>query len=256
MSDTPRRDFDLPPAPERVADAVDEEFAFHIEQRRQQLIADGLSPAEADAEVRRRFGDVDGYRKEVARIDRRALRGQRRARFLGSLARESRRAARALWRDRGFSLVAVWTLAVGIAATLAMFAVLDSVVLRPLSYADADRLVAVLPPATVPGNGERRWGVSPGGYVHLREHARSIRQLGIYRNFSMTVLSGGDAELARIATASARTRRSSASCWRPPAGRTRSSVSPRQASRCRCPDPSPTPVTSAASASTSGCRCR
>lgn len=201
MSDAPRRDFDLPAAPERVADAVDEELRFHLEQRRAQLIADGLSPAEADAEVRRRFGDVDGYRKEVARIDRRALRGQRRARFVGSLARESRRAARALWRDRGFSLVATWTLAVGIAATLAMFAVLDSVVLRPLPYADADRLVAVLHPATVPGNGERRWGVSPGGYVHLREHARSIRQLGIYRNFSMTVLSGGDAELARIAMA-------------------------------------------------------
>lgn len=201
MSETPRRDFDLPAAPERVADAVDEEFAFHIEQRRQQLIADGLSPAEADAEVRRRFGDVDGYRKEVARIDRRALRGQRRARFLGSLARESQRAARALWRDRGFSLVAVWTLGVGIAATLAMFAVLDSVVLRPLPYPEPDRMVAVLHPATVPGSGERRWGVSPGGYIHLRQHARSIEQLGIYRNSSMTVLTGGDPDLARIATA-------------------------------------------------------
>lgn len=201
MSDSPRRDFALPAAPERVAEAVDEEFAFHLEQRRQQLIAEGMTAEQADAEVRRRFGDVDGYRREVARIDRRALREQRRARFLGSLWRETRRAARALWRDRAFSGVAIGTLGVGIAATLAMFAVLDGVVLRPLPYAEPDRLVAVLHPATVPGNGERRWGVSPGGYIHLREHARSIEQLGIYRNSSMTVLSGGDPELARIATA-------------------------------------------------------
>lgn len=202
MSDAPRRDFALPDAPERVDAAVQEEIAFHLEQRRQQLIAEGLTPAEAEAEVQRRFGNVESYSRETARIDRRALRGQRRARFVGTLWRETQRAARALLRERGFSAVAVGTLAVGIAATLTMFAVLDSVVLRPLPYAEPDRLVAVLHPATVPGSGERRWGLSPGGYVHLRAHARSIEQLGVYRNYSMTVLTGGDPELARIANAS------------------------------------------------------
>lgn len=201
MSETPRRDFALPAAPERVAAAVDEELAFHLEQRRQQLIDEGLTAEQADVEVRRRFGDLEGYRREVARIDHRVIRDRRRARFLGSLWREVQRAARALWRDRGFSGVAVGTLGVGIAATLAMFAVLDSVVLRPLAYLEPDRLVAVRHPATVPGSGERQWGISPGGYIHLRQHARSIEQMGIYRNFSLTVLSGGDAALARVAMA-------------------------------------------------------
>lgn len=198
MSNQPKRDFSLPAAAERVESVVDEELRFHIEERRAELLASGMSAEQAEAEVRRRFGDVTAYREEVAEIDRRTIRSQRRADFITTLLRESRRATRLFTRERGFATVAVGTLVVGLAAVVAMFAVLDAVVLKPLPYPEPDRLVALLHPATVPGSGERRWGLSPGGYIHLKQHARTLADVGIYRSGAITVTGGGDAELARV----------------------------------------------------------
>ena len=198
-SNDPRRDFALPPSAARVDAEVAEELRFHMEERRAELIASGLSPQEAEAEVRRRFGDADAYRRELREIDRATLRQERRADFVTSLMREARHSLRTLARDRIFTLVALTTLALGIGATAAMFAVLDAVVLRPLPYADADRLVAVTHPATVPGSGERRWGLSPGGYVHFARDAKTFERFGIYRTMGIVVTSGGDAELAQVA---------------------------------------------------------
>ena len=59
------------------------------------------------------------------------------------LSQDLRYGLRALRRDRGFSAVAILTLALGIGATTAIFSVLDAVVLRPLPYPDAERLAMV-----------------------------------------------------------------------------------------------------------------
>ena len=196
--DAPRRDFRLPPTPARLDAELDEELRFHMEGRREQLIAGGMSPEDAEREVLRRFGDLESYRREAREIDRRALRAQRRAAFVSSLWRETRRSARLLVRERSFTALTLATLALGLGATIAMFTVLDSVVLRPLPYADPGELVSVMHPASVPGSGERRWGISPGGYFHFRDHAKSFAAFGIYRHYDMTVMSGGETELARF----------------------------------------------------------
>jgi len=197
----PKRAFQLPDSPARIDANLDEELRFHIEERRDQLVAEGMSIAEADAEVRRRFGDYDAYRSETRRIDEVALREQSRAEFWQTLWREARHSARVLIRQRSFSLIAFATLALGLGATTAMFSVLDAVVLRPLPYHEADRLVSILHPATVPGSGERRWGVSPGGYFHFRDEAQTLTNVGIYRSFSMAVTNDEQAELTRFAMA-------------------------------------------------------
>lgn len=197
----PKRDFSLPPSRARIDAELRDEFAFHVEERRAELIAGGMSPAEAEAEVARRFGDIEHYRRTTRRIDEDTLRQSARAEFLGALWRETRHSVRVLRRQRAFSLVAFATLALGIGATTAMFAVLDAVLLRPLPYPEADRLVAVAHPATVPGSGERIWGISPGGYIHFARDSRTLEAFAIYRTFSTTVTSGGDAELARVADA-------------------------------------------------------
>src|SRR5687767_994239 len=59
------------------------------------------------------------------------------------LVQDLRYAARSLFRQPAFALTAILTLALGIAATTAMFSVVNAVVLRPLPYADPDRIVAV-----------------------------------------------------------------------------------------------------------------
>jgi predicted permease len=201
MTGPARRDFSLPDAPSRVDSSVDEEFRFHLEERRAQLIAEGMSEADAEREVQRRFGDLDAYRRETAAIDRRRFRSRQRAGFFSTLLRETKRAIRLLTHDRGFVTMTTGTLALGLGAVMAVFAVVDAVLLRPLPYPDPARIVAVRHPATVPGSGERIWGLSVGGYVHLREHARTLAQLGIYRTFSSTVQHADGAEVVRVASA-------------------------------------------------------
>lgn len=201
MNGPTRPNFSLPPSPERVESTVDDEFRFHLEERRAQLIAEGMSPDDADREVQRRFGDVASYRRETAAIDHRKVRAERRAGFIASLWRETRRALRLLTRDRGFASTAAITLGLGLGAVMATFVVVDAVLLQPLPYTEPDRIVAVRHPATVPGSGDRIWGLSQGGYIHLRDNATSLAQLGIYSASSFTVLFNGEAEVARVATA-------------------------------------------------------
>ena len=95
------------------------------------------------------------------------------------------------------SIVAILTLALGIGATTAIYTVLDSVALRPLPYSDAGQLVSVLHPATVPGNGESKWGMSAGGYFAFKGENRSFEDLGSCRASTVILCNGSDAELAQ-----------------------------------------------------------
>ncbi|HEX6966796.1 MAG TPA: ABC transporter permease [Gemmatimonadaceae bacterium] len=108
-----------------------------------------------------------------------------------SLHRELRLALRSLRRAPSFTIIALVTLSLGLGATTAIYSVLDSVVLRPLPYRDAGRLVAVLHPTTVPGNGESKWGMSAGGYFQFRALNHTLEDLGGYRT-SSAVLTGDD----------------------------------------------------------------
>jgi putative ABC transport system permease protein len=88
--------------------------------------------------------------------------------------------ARHLIRRPWFSIPAVLTLALGIAATGAIFTVLDAVVLRPLPYSEPDRLVRLQSP--VPGTGAGAvWGLSKAEHLYFQDHtASSFEALGLY----------------------------------------------------------------------------
>src|SRR5215831_9625788 len=62
---------------------------------------------------------------------------------LASMGSELRQAARALWRDRSFSITVILSLAVGIGANTAIFSLVNGVLLRPPAYRDPERLVSV-----------------------------------------------------------------------------------------------------------------
>ena len=197
---TPKRAFTLPTTSTRIDGELDDEFRFHIEERIEQFVAAGMSRADAEQEVARRFGDYERHRAIAKHIDEDTLHRRRRADRLRDLAREVRLAARALRRSPGFTIIALATLALGIGATTGMFSVLDAVVLRPLPYREAEQLVTVLHPATVPGSGERTWGVSPGGYFQFAEKNQSFSSFGIYRSASSTVTNDDVAEVVQTAT--------------------------------------------------------
>lgn len=123
--------------------------------------------------------------------------------LLTDLRRECAHAVRSLARSPGFTVVAFATLALGVGGATAIFTVLDTVLLKPLPYREPERLVTVLHPATVPGSGERLWGLSPGGYFALAERNRTLEQLALYRTSSFTVTNEGEAEVTSTALVTA-----------------------------------------------------
>lgn len=200
-----RRVFRLPESRERARRALDDELRFHLEGRIEELMAQGLSRADADAEARRRFGDLASHRDATLAIDDQIIQEHRRMDFLNTATRELRHAARSLARSRGFTVAAVLTLALGLGAATAIFTMLDAVVLRPLAFPNADRLVELTSP--VPKfKGDTLWGLARHEEYYFRDNSRAIEDIGVYQNTEVTV--GGDggdhpAERARAAMASA-----------------------------------------------------
>jgi putative ABC transport system permease protein len=90
--------------------------------------------------------------------------------WVENLIRDVSYGARNLLRDPAFTAVAVVVLALGIGANTAIFGVVNTVLLRPLEYRDADRLVTVLHN----GNGP----VAPANYVDWRDQSRSFEGMG------------------------------------------------------------------------------
>lgn len=194
-----RRVFRLPTSRERLARDVDDELRFHLEGRIEELIARGWQRDAAEAEARRRFGDYAAYRRQARDIDLTTHHQRRRMDILDAVRREMRQSVRALARTPAFSLVALATLALGIGATTSIFAVLDAIVLRPLPYPAAERLVSITHPVSGTAVTAGRWGVSPGGYFFFRREARTLAASGIYSTGTLSVRSSEGA--ARVQSA-------------------------------------------------------
>jgi putative ABC transport system permease protein len=211
MADDPgqgrKRALHLPSSKRRIDADLREEFRFHMEERIEQFVAGGMTRDQATAEVQRRFGDVETWHQLAKKIDEETMRQDRRFELFDAIRHETARSLRVLFKTPAFSLMALLTLALGIGATTSIFTVLDAVVLRPLPYRNSGELVSILHPATVPGSGERRWGLSTGGYVHFRNNNRTLSDMGMYRTNGIAVFghSGTEAhaEIVRVATVTA-----------------------------------------------------
>jgi putative ABC transport system permease protein len=128
--------------PDLAAD-VDDEVRFHIESHVETLIAEGMSPEAARAEVLRRFGDVRRVKRAVRAMDERHVRADRRAASWEALRQDVAYGVRSLRMTPAFSAIAVLTLALGIGANTAIFSVINGVLLRPLPFPHAERLARI-----------------------------------------------------------------------------------------------------------------
>jgi len=108
--------------------------------------------------------------------------------MLRDLIQDFRYAARLLRRSPGFTLVAVAALALGIGANTAIFTVVDTLLLRPLPYANPDRL-AVVWEHNLPRDRKNNV-VSPGNFIHWRELNQSFSELSAVSMSFRTTLTG------------------------------------------------------------------
>jgi putative ABC transport system permease protein len=169
-------------------EGVDEELRLHLELRTEQLIRSGLSPAAARAEAERRFGPLAESRRELERAARHREGRVRWRQWLDALGQDVRYSWRRLARSPGFTAVAVITLGLGIGANSAIFSVVNTVLLRPLPYAESDRLVGVFSVRTEPTV------MSGPDFMDIREQAGVFEGLAAYNMETRTLTGVGDSE--------------------------------------------------------------
>ncbi len=168
-------------ARQRPEGEFDEELATHLGLLTQKFLRQGLSPEEARDAARRQFGNVTLLRE--TRNDMLSFAPV--ATFLHDL----RYGARGLARSPGWTMVAVLTLTLGIGANVAIFSVVRPILLDPLPYPQADRLVA--PRTIFMREGVDRGSVSFADVVDWRNARAVFERVSVY-NPSSADLTGGD----------------------------------------------------------------
>ncbi len=119
---------------EKFNSELEEEMAFHREQREKELQSDGITPDAAQHAARRQFGNETRLREQSREVVAFSAEG---------VVQDSRFALRQLRKNPGFAVTAVLMLTLGIAACLALFAFIDAALIKPLPYKDPNRLVGV-----------------------------------------------------------------------------------------------------------------
>jgi putative ABC transport system permease protein len=179
--------------PAREAE-IAQELEQHLEDRFAELRAMGCSDEEARRAALDELQDAARMRQELAQVvaPRAALPppGTPPPHAFADWGQDIRYAVRTLWRSKGFSFVAVLTLAVGIGGAVAIFSAVYAVLYRPLPLSDADRLVV---PVSV--NAERdiqRGSVPFADYADWREQGDVFEAVAVFSPTQVD-LAGGDA---------------------------------------------------------------
>ena len=157
---------------------VDDELAFHIEQRVRDYTARGMSPEAARAAAIERLGDLTGVRQECTEMLAQDQLAERRRDWLDDLRQDIRFGVRSALRAPIFSLLAIITLALGVGANAAVFSAVKSVLLDALPFSDADRLVRIY--ARMADGSLERSSISAGITVDLAARQRSFSHVATF----------------------------------------------------------------------------
>jgi predicted permease len=164
-----------------------EELRSYLEIETAENIARGMSPQDARRAAHVKLGNMVGIREEIYQMNTIGL--------LDSLWADLRFAVRGIRRRPTFAAAVILTLALGIGANTAIFAVVDGVLLKPLAYPHAEELVSV--EQVAPGLDVAEFRLSRSQYVTYRDEGRVFQHIGVWGDGGMTITGLGDPEQAR-----------------------------------------------------------
>jgi predicted permease len=177
----------------RVYGDLADEIQQHFEEKVEELVAGGMSRKEAAHAARREFGNMTLIEEDGREVWRWPS--------IEGFFMDLHYALRAVRRNPGFSLVVVLTLALGIGANIALFSVIDAVLLRPLPFQEPSRLVAVrCVDLRDPTHGGE---ISYPAFLDWRSQSRSFKGMSVWNMSSLTYTGGERAESLRSAVVSA-----------------------------------------------------
>src|SRR5215475_16846 len=141
-----------------------EELEFYLDVTAEEYVARGMEPAAARDAARKELGNTALIREEVYRM------------------------------NPGFSTAAVFSLALGIGGNVAIFSVVNAVLIRPLPYPEPESLVGVFNSGVIQGETFNDLGLATGMYAGLKEYSKTFQEFGVWSSGTATVTSLGDPE--------------------------------------------------------------
>jgi predicted permease len=159
-------------------DRLDDEIQFHIEKQIEKNIAAGMSPGEARRHALLKFGAVESARE--------AARDEMKFAWFADFFRDLRISLRSLRRMPSFAIATILTFALGLGAAVAMFSVVNGVLLRPLGYPESDRIVRLYQL----GQTGARNNVSGPNFDDWRNGTHSFTNMALVANFGRIPITG------------------------------------------------------------------
>src|SRR5215471_10666701 len=181
----------------RIYSDLSEEIQEHLEEKVEELVAEGMSREEAMHVARREFGNVGLIEEDCREVWAWPS--------LEDIVFDIRYGLRALRNSPVFTVIALLTIAIGIAANTAVFSVVNSVLLKPLNYPKSEELVAlhqVAPGAEGLADFESGLLLSPSMYVTYSEHNRTFQSLGVWITDTANVTGLAEPEQVRTVAVS------------------------------------------------------
>jgi putative ABC transport system permease protein len=172
---------------------VEDEFGFHVQERIDELVARGMEYRAAREEALRGFGDIERVKTTCRNLAWERETAMHRSDWLDAVRQDVLLALRQMRWQLSLTLAAVLTLALGIGGTTAIFSVVNSVLLRPLPYAAADRLVTVWETFRDFPQGR----ASVAHYYDWKEQSRVLENAAAFAARTFNITSDGDPDRVR-----------------------------------------------------------
>jgi predicted permease len=167
--------------PDPAADVKDE-LRFHLEAKIDDLVAQGWRREDARQEAERQFGDLRAVQQIGVTIGEKMERRKRLSDYWTDSLQDVRYTFRTLARDPGFATVSILILALAIGANIAVFSVVNTLLLRPLPFPDSGQLVWIAPPVSECGLSCVTY--SADAYEEFRAQSRVYQDVTGYEAFT------------------------------------------------------------------------